>query len=1039
MRLELRPMYMAVACAFVSVVTVTAVGQTACGPGALLEWIPRVTIMPQIQFNDQSGGYDKTQCFPEPIIIRVFPYDLDEATFWGTQGDRISPLNVYPHRDSTHVSWILQDTTPSGSTFIDRQCREVRSCQGDTVIFYPGWKIDRGSSITFKIQMDIDDGFFTPATGVSVPVTMDDPRVERPQCDGGLPELTVTIWHNANGTYRVKIDQPNAYCTQTPPGTIIGQVGASCICQLTSPLPINQVSPYRLTAASSGPGDGFICAETPSPFWGNVRDFDRKKWDCGGGAIEYDCRDSVRYAWTLQTTPGWFVSEPGTSFLAGSSSSTAQQPICWVPKIQAATIVRVSLTGDDGMPQWYTGTGVWANFDDPIVTPPSVQLTVYPCVDVRVDSNNDGTINTTDNATEECRLGNLIPLNDDDDNANGASDLGEASINGEDDLKQLQIVIPFGPPSSQSRVRLSWFPVDGVKIFTNPNKTGEVTNGAYVTFAAAGTQTYWVEGRAPGQTHIHAAVYSDMTTARFMCRNVVSVSVVGLRFLGDLSDPIPLYGPSAALEISEMVTIRLTNADVDNSFPPPLVFDAAPTGDVDNFRVEVVGLDASVNAQVDIAVMVPGQPPYPRSIEQYTLTPGTIGTVDALRTGFVRLVSNDLDDAHGGIYTRLARLDNPPVNPNEIYSNDSVSASLKINGNAFTERSLPVFRPPTEAGVNALRTARLRLFGLPGEAWNYDEAVDWINDDLAQAGMRVHASETTNLNPVNNAIHFWQTQPTAYTLGAGAISGEVNGVEVRVDFLLGDNIATVVNNLIIAIATTQLPEGYLVPEFQTIAWPTGPQYMVLINRREIPFRANITRAFAIEGNPPPTVGFGVEGFASPPSDAFSLGTYAMCLNYGRMDPTAIDVFILNADAVLPGGATYGLSYFPVGFPHADAFDNTIFVGKYAMGVTTPPVVPGGPVFTLGLNPHIFSHEVWHVLAAGVQPWMPAALDPSHSLDPRNVIMSPTLLSPADLVHITEPDPLAAKRLVLLQSIDARADTGSTPPSSAWLLRLLWPN
>ncbi len=419
----------ALLCTFLAAVTGLAAGQGACAPADLLEWVPRVSLPPPFQFNGQAGSYDKTLCFPEPVVIRAFPIDIDEASFWATYNGLTTFLSVFPHRDSTQVSWVLRDTSGSGSTLIDRQCREAITADGDTAIFYPGWRIVRGSTVTFTLAVRVDDGFFTTSTGPSPAGGFDDPAVQRADCTANLPELTVMITHNMDGTYRVQISPPPGYCNQVPPlPPPVGPTGALCGCNLLSPQPANSQSGYRLTALASGPSDGFICAETPSPIWGDVKDFDRKRWDCGGAnAIEYDCRDSVRYAWTLTAQSGGFVSEAGTSFGSGTTTATAQQPVCWVPTISTTMTLRANLGGDDGMPPWYGGTGTWPNFDDPTAAAPQVVLDVLPCVDIRVDSNNDGSITQADDGMEECSPGNLVALNDNDENVNGVSDLDDVN------------------------------------------------------------------------------------------------------------------------------------------------------------------------------------------------------------------------------------------------------------------------------------------------------------------------------------------------------------------------------------------------------------------------------------------------------------------------------------------------------------------------------------------------------------------------------------------------------------------------------------
>jgi hypothetical protein len=97
-----------------------------------------------------------------------------------------------------------------------------------------------------------------------------------------------------------------------------------------------------------------------------------------------------------------------------------------------------------------------------------------PMVDLRADSNNDGTITAADNDVEETPPGQIITLNDDDDDGNGMPDyLDDVMLStGDDDLVEMQWHLPPELPPGPVTLRIGSAGADHVRVWSSRDKAG---------------------------------------------------------------------------------------------------------------------------------------------------------------------------------------------------------------------------------------------------------------------------------------------------------------------------------------------------------------------------------------------------------------------------------------------------------------------------------------------------------------------------------------------------------------------------------------
>jgi hypothetical protein len=132
------------------------------------------------------------------------------------------------------------------------------------------------------------------------------------------------------------------------------------------------------------------------------------------------------------------------------------------------------------------------------------------------DSNNDGTIDATDDAQEEESPGKLVPVNDNDDNSNRTSDLMDTAVTGENDLSEINVSLDPEEIASDSAVQndinIQLEASSGashIKLWDSATKSNEISLPKTYNL---GTDTLpssvYLEGSASGETDLDIVLKS---------------------------------------------------------------------------------------------------------------------------------------------------------------------------------------------------------------------------------------------------------------------------------------------------------------------------------------------------------------------------------------------------------------------------------------------------------------------------------------------------------------------------------------------------
>jgi PKD repeat protein len=132
-------------------------------------------------------------------------------------------------------------------------------------------------------------------------------------------------------------------------------------------------------------------------------------------------------------------------------------------------------------------------------------------IDVRVDSDNDGSITDNDDHIEKQVPGRIVLANDDDDNNNNTVDRQESStVAGEDDLVEMKLTLKPSNPTGLTGLKLEISPSAELRVWKDSSKGTAVGPG---TVLAIGTDqipdTLWLEGAQPGQGKVELTLRND--------------------------------------------------------------------------------------------------------------------------------------------------------------------------------------------------------------------------------------------------------------------------------------------------------------------------------------------------------------------------------------------------------------------------------------------------------------------------------------------------------------------------------------------------
>lgn len=127
-------------------------------------------------------------------------------------------------------------------------------------------------------------------------------------------------------------------------------------------------------------------------------------------------------------------------------------------------------------------------------------------VDLRVDSDNDGSVTDADDQNEKKTPGLIVLANEDDDNGNNMKDGQEsATVNGEDDLFEMKLNLKPTSLAGLMGLKLEIVPSGQIKVWKDSSKANALAPGTMLTIGTDQIpDTLWLEGVQPGQGMVEA-------------------------------------------------------------------------------------------------------------------------------------------------------------------------------------------------------------------------------------------------------------------------------------------------------------------------------------------------------------------------------------------------------------------------------------------------------------------------------------------------------------------------------------------------------
>jgi len=191
------------------------------------------------------------------------------------------------------------------------------------------------------------------------------------------------------------------------------------------------------------------------------------------------CEDATPLVYTLSYEGDAFGSPMWT--VAGASSSDPTQPTIQLEITDPGTVsVGVTITPPDGAP---------CSADAELEV-------VRPCVDLAIDSNNDGVIDEQDDEVEDDAPGHVFLLNDDDDDMNGVADLNDPPGAVDEDLTRIVITPGLEPDNPGASWWKLVFPPK-IKVYRNDDRTEAIETGVENDWPPP--ESLYVEGVAASQ------------------------------------------------------------------------------------------------------------------------------------------------------------------------------------------------------------------------------------------------------------------------------------------------------------------------------------------------------------------------------------------------------------------------------------------------------------------------------------------------------------------------------------------------------------
>lgn len=497
--------------------------------------------------------------------------------------------------------------------------------------------------------------------------------------------------------------------------------------------------------------------------------------------------------------------------------------------------------------------------------------------------------------------------------------------------------------------------------------TDSGTYGGYITPVSDTTKTAW---------NVDLGFYYSCVRD-WGERVSLSIAIVEPEFIRQDNTPIPKAGPEATLMVSKAVTTE--------NLPDAATFVGPPGADPDpaTFRLQMTALPPGSDVKFKLEVLRDAQGVV--YTHTFDAIEGTLenGTLAYRMDEHIRFVSNAppgsapsgavYDDEYRGHQTIRAEL------------GDLVRATLILDGEETDiDTELPVGRPPSEVGPNAIRTAEINFMTLDGVNSAPQTIVDRMSEDWAQAAVRFDLAGQSTITPVENAL----TVEGPAVSDSGMVSVEVNGQLVVVEVLPNQKAALIAYNVASAIADSTGLSTSLPPHPDQVPPGNFDRWLVIVDKGQNVTFENWSDTFAnLDFNPT------VLNYTMPVNETEG---NVLGLNFKDDDDQTIDLF---AASEVPGDTLGFAGYDDI----ADALPglvNTIVIGEASADQFDD-------------YPTVAGHEVGHVLFNKDFP----------GDDPNNDGHSTTSTNLMYPVASQKETYSATKRLTPYQHSDARADSG----------------
>jgi len=457
----------------------------------------------------------------------------------------------------------------------------------------------------------------------------------------------------------------------------------------------------------------------------------------------------------------------------------------------------------------------------------------------------------------------------------------------------------------------------------------------------------------------------------------VAITVATIEVIRADNTVFPLVGDDACHMVSKFVT----NADLPDvaTFDGPIPANADP----DTFRVQVRGLPPGTAPVARVVVTRPGLTVY---TQDFPTLQSAAGAVRDFRSNeHIRLVSNDVDDAHLAHQTAKVQLA------------DDVAAVVLVGGNRLGSMTLPVGRPPAEAGPKAIRTCDVNFITLTGLVSNPAATVTRMSENWAQLAIRFSLVGQRTVVPVANVLSVDFPGLGGTAAAAGSLTVDITpagaGAATRVIALVaaGDSDDVIAGKLAAAISAR--------PGLAATHHRHDTEFLVVVNRgTAVTFANTATTVAGLVFQVPPL------NFTD---DITLLEGSVLGLNFADASQSTIDVVVVDNVPLLPPrnliGATGG-DFLLANLP-----------GWHNLSIIQQRTADGSAGFTL-----VAGHEMGHALMDGG--------DAVHARAPFQLPTSPiatNLLQPVNTVDAIG----AGKRLDAEQNTRARTSSGpaTVPP------------